>query len=137
MDSSVNIYKTKIDKLTGSSFKEIEKQAKKIFRSIKTKRTPYLRSKYFKGEKVFLNIFWKHLYDKHEKDRTRRLRFFDCALDLIKNTTNHPISRENFKNQGELLHRFLGMTKNGEKFTVQIKEGKRNKRKDLISIFPE
>lgn len=137
MKSSNDVYKTKIDKLSGSSFKEIEKQAKKIFRSIKTKRTPYLRSKYFKGEKVFLNIFWKHLYDKHEKDRTRRLKFYECALDLIKNTTQDPTTKDNPNKLEEILWRFWGITKNNEFFRVQIKENKRSKRKDFISIIPD
>jgi len=132
-----NIYKTKNNILSGTNFKEVEKQAKNIFKSIKTKRTPYIRSRYFKGEKIFLNVFWRHFYDKHEKDRVRRLKYYDCALDLIKNTVHHPITRENFENKGELLHRFSGITKDGNNFTVQVKEDKRNKRKDLISIFPK
>lgn len=134
-----NIYSTNKKKLSGTSYKEIDKLAKNIYSVIRkrTKRTPYLRSKYFRSEKVFLNIFWSHLYQKHEKDRTRRLKFFDCAVDLIKSSTYHPVSRENFKNKGELLHRFVGSTKNKEKFIVQIKENKRSKRKDLVSVYPE
>ncbi|EKD55988.1 MAG: hypothetical protein ACD_58C00322G0008 [uncultured bacterium] len=137
MKSSTDIYRTKINKLSGSNFKEVEKQAKKIFRSIKTKRTPYLRSKYFRGEKVFLNIFWRHLYDKHEKDRTRRLKFYECAFDLISNNSNNPTTKDNPNKPEEILYRFLGVTKSNEYFRVQIKENKRTKRKDLISIIPD
>ena len=135
----MNYYQTKKKKLSGTSFYEIEKQAKRIFSQIKskTKRTPHIRSKYFKKEKVFLNIFWKHLHEKHQKDKVRRLKFYDCALDLIRNSTYNPITRENFKKQDELLHRFLGITKSKEKFIVQIKENKRSKGKDLISIYPD
>lgn len=131
-------YKSNKKLVGGSNFSEVRKNADRIFDLIKskTKRTPYIRSKYFRKEKVFLNIFWKHIFDKHEKDRTRRLRLFDCALDLIRNSTISPITRENFKNKDELLHRFEGFTKNNEKFIVQIKENKRNKRKDFISVFP-
>ena len=77
------------------------------------------------------------MFDKNEKDRVRRLRYYDCALDLIKNSNYDPVSRENFQKKDELLHRFYGVAKNNEKFVVQIKENKRTKRKDLISIYPE
>jgi len=132
-------YKTQKKKIPGTSFEEVRKSARIIFKEItsKTKRTPYIRSRYFKKEKVFLNLFWSHLFDKNEKDRVRRLKFYDCALDLIRNSTYDPESRENFQKKDELLHRFYGITINGEKFVVQIKENKRTKRKDLISIYPE
>jgi hypothetical protein len=132
-------YKTTKNKIPGTSFKEVNKTAELIFKQIKskTKRTPYIRSKYFKKEKVFLTLFWGHLFDKREKDKIRRLKFFDCAIDLIRNSNFDPESRENFKKKDELLHRFYGQTKNKETFIVQIKENKRTKRKDLISIYPE
>ena len=38
---------------------------------------------------------WKHFYDKNEKDRVRRLRFYNCALELIEKSANNPVSREN------------------------------------------
>lgn len=131
-------YRTKKSKLHGTSYKEIEKNAFLIFKEIKshTKRIPYVRSKYFRREKVFLNLFWSHLHQKREKDRVRRLVFYDCDLDLIKNSALDPETRENFQKKDELLHRFLGATRNNEKFIVQIKENKRTRRKDLISIYP-
>ena len=126
-------------RLSGTNFKEIRKEADAVYEIIRkrTKRTPYIKSKYFKKEKVFLNIFWKHLFEKSEKDRVRRLRYYECGLDLIASSVRNPESYDNFKNKNELLHRFYGITKNKEKFVVQIKENKRTKRKDLISIFPE
>ena len=135
----MNYFHSKQSKLTGSNYKEIEKQAIEIFRTIKskTKRTPYVRSKYFKKEKIFLNLFWSHLYQKHEKDRVRRLKFYACSLDLIQNSTVTPETRENFSKKDELLHRFFGRSKNNEKFVVQIKENKRTHRKDFISIYPQ
>lgn len=135
----MNIYKTNKNKLPGTSFSEVRKNADRIFDLIKhrTKRTPYVRSKYFRKEKIFLNIFWAHLFDKNAKDRTRRLRFFNCALDLMRNSSHNPNTADNFKKKDELLHRFYGITKNKEKFVVQIKENKRTRRKDLISIYPE
>ena len=77
----MNVYKTTKEKISGSSFAEINKTAKAIFKTVRarTKRTPYVRSKYFRKEKVFITLFWNHLYKKHEKDRVRRLKFFDCA----------------------------------------------------------
>lgn len=134
----MEIYKTTKNKIAGTSFHEVNKTAEQLFKLIKsrTKRTPYVRSKYFKKEKVFITLFWAHLFEKHEKDRMRRLKFFDCAIDLIKNSNFDPETRENFKKKDELLHRFCGITKNKEVFVVQIKENKRTKRKDLISIYP-
>lgn len=131
-------YKTKEKKIPGTSFKEIDKSANRIYKQIKsqTKRTPYVRSKYFHKEKVFLALFWGHIYGKIEKDRIRRLKFYGCAIDLIKNSNHDPETRENFKKKDELLHRFYGLLGSGEKFVVQIKENKRTKRKDLISIYP-
>jgi len=134
----MNAYKTKKQKITGTSFNEINRAAKTIFNQVKnrTKRTPYIRAKYFRREKVFLTLFWSHLYNKREKDKIRRLKFFDCALDLIRNSQYSPETRENFQNKDELLHRFCGVLKSGDRFIVQIKENKRTKRKDLISIYP-
>ncbi len=132
-------YKSAKSKISGTSFSEVRDGAERTFRAIKsrTKRSPYVRSKYFRGEKIFLNIFWSHLFEKGEKDRTRRLKFYDCAIDLMRNSSQSPVTRENFKNKDELLHRFYGKSKGGQAYIVQIKENKRTKRKDLISIYPE
>lgn len=132
-------YKTNKNKIAGTSFSEINKRAKQIFGPIKTrtKRQPYIRSKYFHRDKVFFNLFWLHIYEKRESDRTRRLRFFDCALDLIRNTVLNPSTKENPNKRNELLHRFTGITCENEIFHVQIKEDKRTNKKYLISIFPE
>ena len=134
----MTVYKTNKQKIPGTNFKEVNKFAEIIFKKIKsqTKRTPYIRSKYFKKEKVFITLFWAHLFEKHEHERFRRLKFFDCALDLIRNSTCDPETRENFKKKDETLHRFHGETKNNEEFVAQIKENKRTGRKDLISIYP-
>ena len=135
----MNFYKSSKSKIHGSSYREVLKEAEAIFKQIKsrTKRTPYARSKYFRSEKIFLNILWSHLHEKHERERVRRLKFYACAIDLIKSSSYDPITRENFKQRDEVLHRFSGKSKEGEIFTVQIKENKRTKRKDLISIFPD
>lgn len=133
-----NYYLSKADKLHGTNQKEVEQDAQELFRSIKrkTKRTPYVKSKYFNKDKIFLNIFWQHLHEKPRRDRIRRLRLYACAIDLIQNSTITPDTHENFKEKDELLHRFLGSTKDYELFVVQIKEKKRTNRKDFISIYP-
>lgn len=113
-------FKSSKAKLPGTSFVDVRKKAEVTYRLIKsrTKRTPYIKSKYFRGEKVFLTLFWAHLFEKHEKDRVRRLKYFDCALDLIRNTMLNPETKDNFQMKNELLHRFYGTTKNGEEFIV-------------------
>lgn len=109
-----------------------------VYRPIKkrTKRKPYIRSAYFKKEKVFLNLFWEHLFRKHEKDRIRRLKYFGGAIELIRYSHNQPASKENPNRRSEMLHRFAGLTKNKELFFIQIKENKKSGQKHLMSIFP-
>lgn len=133
-----DIYRSKFSKLPGSNFKEVNRKAQEFFKEIKgkTKRKPYIRSIYFKKEKVFFDHFWIHIRQKSMAERVRRLKYFSAAIDLIKNTRNHPQSIQNPSKRSEMLHRFNGMTKNGERFYVQIKEHKQTKQKQLMSIFP-
>lgn len=55
-----NIYQSKVHPLPGTEYKEIHPAARRLYNKIraKTKRKPYVRSKYFDGEKVFLETFW-------------------------------------------------------------------------------
>jgi len=133
----VNIYRTKAKRFTGSDYKEIRRKALASYNIIKgrSKRRPYVRSAYFNKEKVFLGIFWSHLYDKNYWDQTRRMKFFDCAIELIQKSRFNPVSKDNPDIPSEILHRFAGFSGN-ELFFVQIKEDKRSGRKSLISIFP-
>lgn len=134
----MNPFLVKRHKLSGSNYREVLKQAREIYRLAigKSHRRPYLRSAYFKKEKVFLELFWTHLMEKSFADRTRRLRFFSCALELIQKSRQLPTSKTNVDRKREILHRFCGITKHGEIFFVQIKEDKFTGRKDLVSIFP-
>lgn len=135
----MQVYKTKTDKLKGTDFHEVYKKAFGLYQQIrrKTKRRPYVRSAYFKKDKVFLGLFWHHLWDKHKwQDRMRRLKFFSAALELIQNSHCEPCSRENPNKHEEMLHRFAGSTRENELFFVQIKEDKKTGQKYLISIFP-
>ncbi len=131
-------YLTKVKKLSGTSYAEVKKDAEIIFKQIKskTKRNPYARSAYFNKQKVFFNFFWQHLLEKSHKERVRRLKFLPCAVDLIRNSKIAPTSKENIDKIDEMLHRFVGQTKEKEIFFVQIKENKKSGKKYLISCFP-
>ena len=137
--SEIVAYLTKTKKLPGTKYSEVYKKAFRLYSQIKkhTKRRPYIRSTYFKKDKVFLGIFWSHLKDKIDlKDKTRRLKYLPCAIELIRKSNFNPTSKENVDRKSEILHRFIGKTSENEIFYVQIKENKRNNQKYLISIFP-
>lgn len=135
----MKVYICKKSKIKGSSFHEIRQKAEAIYSKIcsRSKRRPYVRSVYFDRDKVFLGLFWKHLFDKntwHEK--SRRLKFFEPGLDLLRKSRLDPTTKENPNKKEELLHRFAGLSKEKELFYVQVKENKRTGQKYLISIFP-
>lgn len=133
------VYLAKSKKLPGTNYSEVYKKAFGLYSQIKkrTKRRPYIRSEYFKGGKVFLAVFWQHLHEKlNLKDKTRRLKYLPCALELLKNTRFNPTSKENPNRRSEILHRFTGVTAEKEIFFVQIKEDKKTDQKYLISVFP-
>lgn len=134
----MKVYKSKVSTLSGTSYNEINSRARSLYRTYtsRTKRQPYIRSAYFRKDKIFLGLFWRHLRDKNWKDRSRRLKFLPCAFDLIKNSKQEPSSMQNPNKSGEIIHRFAGITKDGELFFVQIKEIKNTGRKYLISVFP-
>lgn len=131
-------YKAHSQSLSGSNYAEIRKKANRIFHQLKskTKRKPYIRSSYFKKEKIFLDLFWSHLYEKNYWDQIRRMKFFPCAIELIQKSRFEPISKENPNNTSEILHRFAGISSESELFFVQIKENKASSKKSLISVFP-
>lgn len=136
----MNFYKTKANKIKGTSYKEVHRQTRKIYDEIakKTKRKAYIRSAYFKKEKVFLDLFWSHLFEKkHLSDLLRRLKFYPCALELIQFSKHSPSVKINPNKSSEILYRFAGITSGKEAFFVQIKRNKRGNRKWLMSIFPE
>ena len=135
----MELYQTKSNKLPGTNFSEVCKVAYDLYRDIKrkTKRRAYVRSAYFNKEKIFLELFWSHLHEKlNHRDKLRRVKYFPCALELIRHSICIPESKENVDRRSDILHRFRGKTKNGEIFFVQIKEDKRNNQKWLMSIFP-
>jgi len=140
MEQKIKIYKTKVNKFSGTNFQEVCKKALGMYKQIKkkTKRRPYIRSVYFNKSKIFLELFWKHLQEKENfRDKTRRVKYFSCAIDLIQCSRFNPISKDNPNRSSEILHRFTGITKNNDLFFVQIKENKRNGEKWLMSVFPK
>ncbi|MFH1565031.1 MAG: hypothetical protein ABIC82_04230 [bacterium] len=132
-------YKTKSQRLHGTHWHQVVGKAIGQYKEIKskTKRRPYIRSAYFGKEKIFLGLFWHHLHEKTNiRDKTRRLKYFPCAIELIQNSRVEPITQISKEEPNIYLHRFVGATKDGKRFFVQIKENIRNNQKWLISVFP-
>lgn len=132
-------FTSKQNLLAGSSYDEVVAVARKEFNAIRklTKRQPYVRSSYFRGDKIFVTIFWDHLMQKHRRNRTLRLKFYKAAIDLLRNTTYAPDTIFDSKDKNTLLHRFYGKTREGIAFCVQVKEDKRSGRKDFMSVFDQ
>lgn len=133
----MNIYHSKYSKLSGSSYHEIEAGARRVYESIKrkSKRKPYIRSKYFNNHKIFIDYYWAHLNQKPRRERFRRLPFYRCGIDLLENSMINPYSRSSSDHPSQILFRFYGKTKLGVQFCVQVKQHK-NGQKHLMSIFP-
>jgi len=132
-------YQTKTGKLSGTSYKEVYKDAQTVFREIKrrTKRRPYIRSAYFHKQKIFFDYFWDHLWRTGGyRERTRRLKYFKAAIEVLRHSRNEPISKENPNKKSEVLHRFAGLTKGKELFYAQVKEDKPTGKKYFMSCFP-
>lgn len=133
-------YQTQVGKLSGTNLREVIKKAMQCYDKTigKTKRRPYIRSKYFGKQKIFLGLFWEHLHGKlNHRDKLRRVKFFPAAIELIQNIKYEPAAKENPHKSTEILYRFAGKTKNKETFFVQIKENIQTREKFLISVFPE
>lgn len=131
-------YQTKATLLAGTNYTEVCRKARAIYKQIssRTKRKPYIRSAFFNKEKVFLDYFWQHIFEKRRGDRQRRLAYYECALELLQKSKIAPISLVNVDNKSEILHRFAGITKSGKKFFVQVKEDIKSRQKHFISLFP-
>jgi len=132
-------YLVKAPKITGRSYSDVVRKARRDYNSIakRTNRNPYVRSPHFNKEKVFLNLFWQHVMQKHEGDRKKRLRYFNCAIELLEKSRVAPITKRNPNGRNELVHRFTGKTSTGEIFYVQVKEEIGSGRKYFMSVFPE
>jgi len=67
----------------------------------------------------------------------RRLKLFNCAIELLRHTTYPPETKPNPNGRNEIVHRFGGITPEGQKFYVQVKQELRSGRKSFMSAFPE
>ena len=134
----MKVHKVKAKVYPGTDFEEVYPAARRLYNQIKakTKRNPYVRSAYFKKEKVFIELFWVHLNQKNRKERNKRLKYYACGIELLRQTRQQPVTKKNPNKPNELMHRFAGITSNGDLFYIQVKENSRTKRKDLMSIFP-
>ena len=135
----MQVYKTHTRKFSGSNFHDVHQKAFGLYTEIKkkSKRRTYVRSAYFKKDKIFLDLFWQHLFAKENwRDRMRRMKYFCCGIELIQKSIIKPNSKENPNKHSEILHRFYGATSEDEPFCVQIKEDKKRGQKFLISVFP-
>lgn len=132
------VYTSKYSLLPGSAYDEVISRAHREHNFIKrrTKRQPYVKSKYFSGDKVFLNIFWNHLVQKRRGEQTVRAKLYLCAIDLLRNTTFDPESIFGYDRPNEILHRFKGRSREGQLFVVQVRQNKKTGRKDFMSVFP-
>ncbi len=134
----MQIFQVKTKPFSGSNYREVYHHATHYYRALiaGTRRRPYMRSRYFKKQKIFLGLFWQHLFDKNVHDRTRRMKYLRCAIELIAESPREPITVENPNDKSGLLHRFYGATPDGQIFIVQIKQDKRTRDKWFISVFP-
>lgn len=133
----MHVYQAKAGKLTGTDFVEVRRKAFFIFKQIKSKskRNPYIRSAYFNKDKIFLNLFWAHLFEKPIGERLRRLKYFAAAIELIEVSRLAPEIKKD-PNSKELFYRFSGFSKEGNLFYVQVKGKEPSGNKHLMSIFP-
>lgn len=128
-------YKSKYSQLSGTDYREATRNARKEYAKIQklTRRQPYVRSRYFSKDKIFVNIFWNHLAQKRKGEQIVRAKLLLAAFDLLRNTTQQPDSM--FDN-GHALHRFYGETADNVRFAVQVKHDIKTGRKDFMSAFP-
>ena len=134
---NITTYRTRVGKIPGKQYQAVEWTARNTYNSIakKSKRNPYVRSRYFAGEKVFLKLFWEHLNQKSRFERKRRLKFYNCAIELLEKSSCIPSIMQNPSKQSETLYRFSGVTPTDEFFYVQVKKDKKSG-KFFMSVFP-
>ncbi len=135
----MRVYGSKYGQIPTTSHSSVMRAARYEYHKIQKKtprKVPYISSKYFIKDKIFINNFWEHLNQKSPKERVLRLKLYSCAIDLLRNSTIVPDTIFTDINKNINLHRFYGQTKSGSYFCVQVQESKRNNRKEFISVFP-
>lgn len=138
MATTPKAYRCRANPIGRSRFVGIIPQARAMFRTLQkqTKRRPYVRSTYFSKDKVFFDFFWQHMEQKLPSDRARRLKYFPCALELMRKARNDPVTYIDPTQPNGILHRFLGKTSDGRLFWVLVREDRRTDKKQLLTIFP-
>jgi len=130
-------YKARTAPLPGTRHANVAPQARTILRNIAkhTKRRPYIRSAWFKKDKIFFTHFWTHLTQKPISEQIRRLKLLPCAIEVIRKSRQEPTIKQNVDRKYEILFRFAGITRNNTLFFVQIKHNTRTNRKEFMSVF--
>jgi hypothetical protein len=139
ISDDIQHYLVKATPIAGSNYKDLLKTVRTEYKTIakQTKRLPYVRSAYFKRDKVFLGLYWAHLSETPMYAQKHRLRLFNCAIELLRHTTFSPETKPNPNGRNEMVHRFGGRTSDGRRFYVHIKQEIRSGRKYFMSVFPE
>lgn len=135
----MGVFSSKDVLIPGTSYDEVIKVARIEHKKIEnlTKRQPYVRSTYFRKDKIFVSLFWTHLMQKNLKIRTKRLKLYKAAIDLMRNSHHSPDTVYSKDNLNTILHRFHGITRDGVAFSVNVKQDKRSGRKDFMSVYPK
>jgi hypothetical protein len=104
----MKLHAVKTSAFPGTDYSELYPPARRPYNQIKaqTKRQSYVRSAYFKKNKVFIELAWVHLNQKNRKERNSRLKFYGAGIELLRNTKHQPITKQNPNRANELLHRF-------------------------------
>ncbi len=138
----MKVYQSKASSINGSAYTELIGRVRKEEDKIRklTMRRPYVRSSYFtegkNKSKVFIEYFLPHTMQKGYKTRVKRLKLYNAAIDLLRNTRHEPEVILKADMPAYILYKFHGITKNGVKFCVQVKQHKRTGRKDFMSVYP-
>ncbi|MDR1300095.1 MAG: hypothetical protein LBK50_00075 [Candidatus Nomurabacteria bacterium] len=132
-DKNVKYFQSKQSKLYSTVYLRVYNQAKSYYESLiqNPRRKPFVRSKYF-NRKVFIDEFWSQVRRYNLADRRRRLAFYLCAIDLIKNSRYEPTIKYE---SGKKLYEFYGIAKNSEKFAVHFRKSREHV--CFVSCFPK
>lgn len=136
---NMSYFQSKYHQLPGTSYQEVINAAYYHHQKLQRRnprRRVYVRSKYFKRDKVFLTLFWPHLLQKRKGEQIRRAKLYLCALDLLRNYQDLDGAVIDRSHPESVLLRFKGRTKDGVLFIVQVKYQIRSDRRDFISVYP-
>lgn len=134
----ITTYRCKAAPLRGHRFVDIMPQVRKEFRTLqkRTKRRPHVRSDYFKKNKIFFDYFWQHMQRKSVVDRARRLKYFPCALEVLRKSRHNPTTFVDINQPDIIKHEFVAIAPDGVRFSVIIQEDRKTDKKQLLSLYP-